>query len=261
MQQQANGSITLYPVTYSKEKLAGVPEDECVVHFTLAQMANEIFMLHRATLVYLQGPDDELNPIASARTATALTFAQILAGKLYEACVFLTRNPTHSKLVPTYAEGMPSEAKDALDQIKRFVDKDTLIKHIRRKVAFHYDEEQMRAAYRNFPEADKLVEYFSEAEANSFYGGASLISTFAAIRASRKEDLKPRLDDLMDDVLEVSRWVKDYVHGFMEVFLVRNVESDLATMMQKDAIILTGLPRLVDVHAPYFCETTPPTEK
>jgi hypothetical protein len=257
MLKQPHTSLTLYPVTYDKKMLANAPEDECLVFFTLAQIANDIFMLQRATLIYLQAPEGEPKPIPFARTSTALCFAQILAGKLYEACSFLTRNAVHGPLVASYSREFPGylevEAREALSNITKFSNRESLLKRVRHKAAFHYDIEQTRSAYRVLPEGEPLTEYFAPSETNSFYGGASLLSSLAAMGATDESELKTKLDRLMDELLEVGSWVKVYVHAFMIVFFRRHVDADLESLLNKSPITLYGLPLLVDVHAPYFC--------
>jgi hypothetical protein len=253
-EQKPEPGLKLYPVKFDKAKLANVPPDERVVYFTLAQMANDIFMLQRATLIYLQAPEDEKGLISYARTSTALMFAQLLAGKLFEACSFLQREPAHSKLVPDYAREMGPEGIEGLECIRRR--SDTMLQDVRRKLAFHYDIDVMRAAYESYPANEQFVEYFAQAETNSFYQSAAQLTAFGVLHVSNKTDLRDALNRLMDEVLAVSRWVKDYAHGFMEVFLLRHVESDLASVMQRDVIELTGLPKLRRVHAPYFCEAS-----
>lgn len=149
---------------------------------------------------------------------------------------------------------MPAEASDALSRIKRFSGQSgTLIERIRNKAAFHYDIAAMRQAYEAFPLDEWFLDYFAEAETNSFYQGAAQLSAFAALGVMKKEELRPALDRLMDEVLMVSRWVKDYVHGFMEVFLRRYVDSDLRRLLNTEVLSLSDLPQLINVHAPYFC--------
>lgn len=217
---------------------------------------NDIFMLQRATLIYLQSPPEEQDPVSYARVSTALMFAKLLAGKLHEACIFLTTVPAHSKLVRAYDNDLDVEAKHALAQIKAFFNKPNTFERVRNKVAFHYELGPMREAYAAYPVGEAFRDYFAEAETNSFYQGAAQLAAFAALGVSRKEELKPALERLLDEVLEVSRWVKDYAHGFMEVFLRRHVNSDLGELLSREIVVLKGVPRLADVRAPYFCSAS-----
>lgn len=244
--------VKLHPIKYYKKELASVDENERILHFMMQQIANDVSMLHKLLIFYLQAPAEELPPVRSARTAMALMLAQFLAGRLYEAWNLLRERP-HAKVYQRYSATLSIEAADALAKIKQYFNQPhNLIEKVRNKLAYHTDIETMRAAYYEHPETEAFVDFAADSVGNTFYQGASTLSAIAVKQLADTKDLATGLDQFMKEVRTVGHWLIDYVQGFMLQFVLQHIDPRWEIVSQA-AIEVPG-PRLVDFHAPFFCE-------
>lgn len=127
--------MELYPVRYPKALLDAAPEDERTFHLMVGQLANDLNIMTKLLIYSMNPVSDELSTQAS--TAITMLMIKQLAGRLYEG--WKTIKSQFSPLHKKYETGMSAEAKQCLDELKKYFGPNNLVNKIRNKSGFHSD--------------------------------------------------------------------------------------------------------------------------
>jgi hypothetical protein len=244
--------ITLYEQSFSKGDLDAVPEVERTLFFILAEIANELTILSKQLIFWLQPVDSEDDVEKFARTSAGLTTARLLAGRIHEAWNVL-RAKEHGQVYLLYRSELDADSVAAFATIKKyFGKKDNVVSLLRNKMAFHTDFQIIRDAFADFPRNEELTNFIHKTSGNTFYNSAHLISAFALKGLTRSTDLTQAIERVSHDVVLLSGLVGRYVHGFTAVFSERYITvAHLFSPLKEREL---NVPKLAEVFTPFYCE-------
>jgi hypothetical protein len=112
--------MDIYPVQIPKVLLDAAPENERILHLMAGQLANELNILTKLTMI-------AFNPVAGheilthANRATGMLMLKLSAGKLNEGWQFISQQ--FAPLYKKYEATLSDTAKQRLDELKKYFGK------------------------------------------------------------------------------------------------------------------------------------------
>ncbi|WP_149903274.1 hypothetical protein [Mesorhizobium sp. SARCC-RB16n] len=228
---------------------------------------NELAVLNRLLMFSLNDVGDgELHD--DAHGVQMWTIMQLLSGKLFETWNMLAERLLAAKPEDPAITGLSDQHKISLAWLKDYFGepslKETALRTIRDKTAFHYDRLNLDQAVASLTEQESKV-YLAEYPANScYYVGAALVFRAAftlvadkAIDTATMSDgermeagAKIALDALNEANLHIHNVLYGLIDGLLQVAIgmpLEHVEQLRIPVVDSPAPTVIGLPMFVDI--------------
>lgn len=235
-------------VTFPKEILEKIPEDERVLFILLGKLADELSIIQK--LMRMSNvPHEDMN-IRTAQNSQSFFLLTILSGKLYEGWGVLQREFFgKTMLSKIYDPLLKKEGRVGLDNIKKyFGNGKNLIEVTRNEFAFHFDSKKIREHFDVIPKDEPLKLYMAEERVNCFHQLSHIITSYALLKSIDSDEWKA-IDKLMRETLEVANWFLDFIGELLTIILEKYTASKEVRAAEMD------FPEPVcidDVSIPYF---------
>jgi hypothetical protein len=244
--------IELHQVDLRKEQLDRIPELERRLFVLIAHAANELNALAKL-FHFAASSASESGVIGQAENAQALVLARVLTGKIYEFWQLLQTSFFGAQLSREYQLLMDEDAREALDELKRYFGRDNLVSLVRNKFAFHYSTDQVDAGYKALVEGDPLQVYLAKRNVNSLYAFADTIAGRAMLEAIQPGDHEAAFHSLITETSKSVQDIGTVIDGLMIVCFRKYMGSSLYELSPK-LIQVEGVPEGQQVGIPFFIE-------
>lgn len=261
------GELLIHETQLTKEALERAPRAHRGVFLMMGQIANEVAILQAVTKQALNGLKGHR---ASKETAlgTAFLMARMLSGRLYEAWKLISQKggPLLQEMeVAVRAKHNDHPQKGLLDpsdlvilerahyageQLRTYFEPpDALLKRIRNKLAFHFDQKTMEAGYDLLPdEIWPLIDFHTGHRGSTFYGGCDTVAAFAVSHLVGGEGTSGA-DAMLDQSIAAASAVVDFTEGFMLAFLILYLDEDYRVEQQ---VVLKDVPDMDRARVHFF---------
>ncbi len=213
------GQTTIHKINIPKSKLLAIPESERLFFVYAGHILNEVNWFNRLILILQQTGRDvaeklpatlSLNDQASMDgNSTQLCIAlRLFAGKLIEALKFLDRWGIGMPWFTELMKDMPKEGAAAFNYVSAYLKEDkekrseSILRLVRDKFAFHYDERAVKQSADVSELVDEFVYYLTEKDGNSLYHGSELVVMSTFIGDKNSKDV---IERLMDESLGLAK--------------------------------------------------------
>lgn len=246
--------VQIHHVTLSRTQLESIPEGERRLFILAAHVANELNVLSKFFHFSTAHKTDE--PIlVHAHNAQSLVLARVLTGKIYECWRFLNAAFFATALSKSYESQFEDEAKQALEEVKRYFGRKNPIELVRNKHAFHYALDQVDAGFSAVIEGDPLEIYFAKSNANTLFAFGDAVAGRAMLETIRPGDAPGAFETLHGDTVKMVRLLGTVLGQIMALCIKTHLGGDLYSLGAK-VIEVEGAPDSQEVSIPYFIEIT-----
>lgn len=247
-------TMEIWKIPIEVQKLKSIPEAKRVLFVQLGHVANEVNMLQKLVLFSIPSEDDELHEIERRVLLAQVVFLiRLLAGKLRESWGLLQKDFFSTGISKEYEPILEENAKDALQNLKRYFGKPNLIHEVRNYDAFHFSSEGIADKISQMENEETFFMYLPGTVGNSFYQVSDLLKNLIMLeRISAGSDLKS-LDRLQSEVLEVSVWFSEFIGGIM-ILICKNYLGSSLSELGGEKLEISGVPVVDQVKLPFFVE-------
>ncbi|HAC01946.1 hypothetical protein [Brevundimonas naejangsanensis] len=243
----------------TKRDYDGVDEDERLQFFMLAQVSNEIGMLHAVLLQALNGLKPHLpKAVRETSLGMALYMARLMTNRIYEGWSVASAQKTVALLnclwesvpenpanVEIYAQTM--EARERLSAY--FGVTGNLITKVRNKQASHIDRASFAGAYALAPDDLDMTDFHTGMVGTTFFGGADSLQAIAVAHLAGGLSPNEASDLLFMEVMRVAEDLKTFIDGFSVAFVIGRFG---AKKLMNEPRILSDLPSTRRARVHYF---------
>lgn len=248
--------ILVNRIRIGKDKLSEIPNDERGFLFMLGHIGNELSMLQKLQWYASNYKYPTESVEDHVHTSQALMVAKLLVAKEKEAWEFIRAIFLSTPLGKIYVPLLTSDAKAALDSLKVYFGKSTIIDTVRNEFAFHYSTDgwlsRLTAAYDKIDEGE-CVFYVSKSRANTHWYGAEAVVNYALLESVQVGEPTAAMDQLMDESLDVAAWLTTFV----DHCIVAIVEKHLGVgfvRKQMEPITIRNVSNPQNVNVPFFVQ-------
>lgn len=248
--------VTTYAVP--KAKLAALPDDARGLVFMLCHIANELTTIDRL-LQFAMNFEEPKDAIGRVHLSQALLLTRVLVGKEWEAWEFMRAILLGTPLGKTYVPLLTDEAKSALEQLKKYFGKKSLLDVVRNHFAFHYLTEnwceRLTGSFRKIEEGDCEF-YISEKRLNTHWWGAEVVLNYTLLESIETDQPAEANRRLGEEASKVFEWLYDVCDHAIPTIL--KYHDSLGT--KKGAISINNPPSRKQVRLPVILSTRPPED-
>ena len=246
--------MQVHHIALSRAQLDRVPSDERRLLILLAHAANELNVLvklfHFSIAAISTGAPSIFE---QAHNAQAMVLGRILTGKIYEWWELMQSAFFGAGVSKIYEPQFEPEARKAIDALKRYFRRDTIIRLVRNKFAFHYSPDQIDAGYGALIEGDPLDSYISKHNTNTLYAFAESITGRAMLDAINSNDHKAAFGQLIDETSKAVSEIGDVTAQIIAICFESHLGGNFYSLGAK-VIEVQGAPESQKVAIPYFIE-------
>ncbi|RZJ45341.1 MAG: hypothetical protein EON87_07745 [Brevundimonas sp.] len=236
-----------------------VDEDERLLFFMLAQVSNELGILHAVLLQALNGVKPYLpRPVRETALGTALYMARLMTNRVTEGWAIISAEKTlklfdqlWQSVPPNPANGdlyaLSVQARDQLEQY--FSTPGNLITKIRNKLASHVDRASFAGAYALAPDDLDMTDFHTGMVGTTFFGGADSLQAIAVAHLAGSDKAEDASDRLFRELQSVVEDLKTFIDGFSVAFVIGRFGPD---QLSKEPKVLSDLPRARHARVHYF---------
>lgn len=249
------GPVTFHHVRYKISDLRHLPEDDVVYLFMVTQLHNDVAALLALVSSNFPSPEQPL-PLQVRGSVVSFMSIRLLAGRLEEG--WKTIKDRFQMVFTKYAGAMDVGVVASHKELRSYFSKKNLIREIRDNASFHFDREQVRAAYQSMDDSADLTDFISRSLGNTTYFSAEGILTAAVLQLiPNREDFEDNADAINHVIGEVARIAHlflDTTTAFTEEFYKANL-SDKLEAMRDDFTTVEDQPKLDDMPGLQFIHT------
>lgn len=238
--------MKLYKVSIDKEELKSLPQKESLFFLQAGAALDDINILTKLLIISNKTVNGAVE--TKAQNSQTLFILSILTGKLFECWQFLQKAYFKSKIAKDYEQLLPEVAKKNLADLKTYFGRGNLIKHVRDKLAFHYDTAEIVDQMNNISEDEFPEFYLSEELINNFFYISEVIRMETILDYTGKSDPFEALDSFFAEVLDAANSFKLFLHHCL-VVVARNHSN-----WKFEEIEIHDTLKITDVFLPYFVE-------
>jgi hypothetical protein len=249
----------LQRITLTKSDLDRIPPDERFIYVMAGHLANEVSILQKLLIIGRNSLDREGAAGEAARVQQFLLI-KLLAGRLHEANVLISRHYYGKKLHQKYEADLSEKARDSLFKLRKyFGEASNAITPIRNKFAFHTDRKEIEKIYDDIGGDDPLVLYFSKKyNGHDLFLGHEMIFLNAMSKVVDLPTPRDRISKIYLDTTVVSVWLGEFVTGFIQLMIDKYI--GVRPNQVENVTIVDDLP-VTRYTLPFFVTPpeTPPT--
>ena len=236
----------------SSKLIAAMPDSERALFFLLGHAINEINVFNK--LFYLSNQYDQSKKWEQhAHVTLGMALARALVGKLLEAWNLLGTAYFASKLSLTYGSKLDANAQSALKELGRYFGRENLINKVRNSFAFHYEVKDVRAVLSSELNADELVSYMGETNANTVHYFSEYAINYAML-GSISADPADAMSRLMAESQKVVGWFNDAAQAIMFTLAETYLLAEDGTISTNE-VEIGQVPVAEDLEIPFFIES------
>jgi len=236
--------MELYKVSVDNKEFRTLPQKEVLFFVQAGAILNELNILHKFLAISNRAVKGTVE--TKAQNSQTLFILSILTGKLWESWRFLEKSFFGTKISKNYDQLLPEKAKKQLIDLKYYFGKENLIKEVRKKLAFHYDTEEIEKPLNEILKGDIPEFYLSEDQGNSYFYIADLIRLKTILDYTGMSEPFEALDKFFAEVLAVSK----LFILFLNHCLVVVARNHMNWKFKK--IHIQEPPKINDIFLPYF---------
>lgn len=244
----------LYQTKLDKAGLLRLPEEERRLFLALAHVANEIKGFQKL-LLWSSDFQEEDETLVKGRIALSLQLLRVLAGKLNEGYDVVQKHFLSNRASSRYRKILTREGEVALNKLKRYFGKKSLVNRLRNSYAFHYPVLEIDDALEEIPDD---LEFFIEdsGSANNLFYFAEVLAGHSMIREAveSEENEESAFRRLVQEVLEVARLVDQFTQAFMVAFI--EFYRDDLFVEPASSVNLRKLPAFSAIRIDWFADTS-----
>jgi hypothetical protein len=216
--------MKIYEIKLTKGQLSSLPENERPLFFQLGHVFNELSFLNK--LLYMVS-DPELEGVErKGMTVQSMIVARIFIGKVFESWLMLERQLFNTNLMLELNSHLPDEAKEALNELKKYFGKNNLLSTIRNKFSFHYLSEHIEDVLNSTEDEKELSLILGVTGANTLHDYAEQIVSFGMLQKTSEESWQAAMDKIIGDLIRVSGLLKSFIgHLSASIFHLRLGQS------------------------------------
>jgi len=239
--------MKLLKINIPKSKLDTIPEIEQVFFIQLMRFLNELIVLQKCFIVSNNKLDSLTTIEKRGQISQAQFFIRTLAGKLNEGWKMINKNFLETKLSSEYENLLSQKSKESLSElIVYFNDENNLVRLIRNKFAFHYDNKKIKEEIDKIPQEALLEVYISEHTANSLYSLSDTIINWAILNSIDSSNPQRAMDELFDIIVKkISRCFLEFC-GDCVCIIAKKLE------LNSTEVEIPEPPLIDEVKLPYF---------
>ena len=224
-----------------------LPDSEPIFFIQACRILNDLNILHKTTTMSNKVVDSEIE--RKAQNSQTLSFFILLAGKLYEGWELVQASFFRSKLSKSYTTHLPSDARDSLNNLKKyFGNSNNIIKKVRNRIAFHYESTELLEQIKKLPGDENFEIYLSQYQGNSFYYITDVLLMNAILDWSELPDPLQALDKFFDEVTSVARWYINFFGHSITRFAENKINWELKEIDIPDP------PPINSISLPFFVD-------
>lgn len=268
-------SIKLHHVVVPKERLEQMPDSQRRFLVYASHISNELNWFGKVLLT-LQVTSKEHEQMRDAAkdavtralhggsAAQTLILSRLYVGKICEALTFLNKFCFDRAWFEDLLPGLHPDARKAREELQGYVcpeaqrtkgSRPELLKLIRDKYAFHYDEREIKRSKDVVKFDLEFDMYLAEDIGNTLYIGSERVIYATLAEAAGYPNPDELIEVIIDECLKVGGWLKDLLgHSLAELYL-KNVGSSLNELGLQETVEVPA-PPLRDNRLPYFCSNT-----
>lgn len=243
----------------TKRDYDGVDEDERLHFFMLAQVSNEIGMLHAVLLQALNGLKPHLpKAVRETSLGMALYMARLMTNRIYEGWLVASSQKT-LQLLDCLWESVPKNSANsevygqtmhARERLAAYFGvTGNLISKVRHKQASHIDRASFAGAYALASDNLDMTDFHTGMVGTTFFGGADSLQAIAVAHLAGGLSPKEASDRLFMEVLRVAEDLKTFIDGFSVAFVIGRFG---AQKLMGEPKILSDLPNTRHARVHYF---------
>lgn len=237
----------LYKLIIEKDGLNSIEATERSFFFALGHVANEINMLSKQ-VVWCSDFSSESDHIVKGQITLSLFSYRTLAGKLNEGNELIRNAFLSKKFAKSYVNSFNEEANEALNKIKRYFGSTNIVNKIRNNHSFHYSADNFNNNMDDLP--DDLEIYLHKTQGNSLYYASEVLASSAMIKSCGKSDFSKLFDEIVSELIHVSKLILSFSHQFMRAFMDKH--SKILVKEDLEEIDLGEVPLFSEVQMPWF---------
>lgn len=243
----------------TKRDYDGIDEDERLQFFMLAQISNEIGMLHAILLQALNGLKPRLpKAVRETSLGMALYMARLMTNRTCEGWSVASAHKTVALLNRLW-ESVPdnpanaeiyAQTMEAWERLSAYFGvSGNLITRVRNKQASHIDRASFAGAYALAPDDLDMTDFHTGMIGTTFFGGADSLQAIAVAHLAGVVNPSEASDRLFMEVLRVADDLKTFIDGFSVAFVIGRFGAQKLTGAPK---ILSDLPSARRARVHYF---------
>lgn len=172
-----------------------------------------------------------------------------LSSKLFEAWNMIKNDFFSSGISRQYDPLLSDDAKESLEEIKRYFATDNIIKKMRNKFVSHLDSDEINNSFDTTP-ADEVFElYFSETYANCFFYITNIMISYNILNTIDESNHTKALETLFDEVLTNTKLLQRFLGTCVQL-----VEKKYLSNSKREEITITDGPSIDEISVPWFVE-------
>ena len=212
--------MKVYEIKLTTQQLSRLPKLERPLFFQLGHVFNEISFLNK--LLLLVSNTNAVGLERKGMAAQSMIVARIFIGKVFEAWLMIERELLKTKLMPDLDKHLPDEAKQALQNLKKYFGKNNLLSAIRNKFSFHYLSEHIDEILDTFEDNREFKLIIGNSNANTLHDFAEEIVTFAMLQKTGEQSAQSAMDRIIGDLVETSGTLLTFIgHLSAAIFHLR----------------------------------------
>jgi hypothetical protein len=247
--------IEVFRIPISKERLLGLPRSERVLLIQLGYVSNQVLMFEKLLMFALKlEPDKEVEQYASGVQAQMLL--RLGVGVIYEALRVVERLFLSTEVGREYADKLDDGGVQALNILKKYLGKKSLLFAIRNNYGFHYPESDDTEAAFQAAIADSGFDgmwqaYFSHHGFNSLFLFPDAIFAHGIAAQAGMNDFPAIQKRLVEEFREVSINLVQFSQSFFAAVWLQHFGTWIDA---KDMVKIENAPKFDDVVIPFFVE-------
>ena len=243
--------MELTRIAIDKEKLFSLDESEITLFLGLGHLTNEI---NATTKLLYWSANATTDQEANEKGQLSLMFflIRLLAGKLYEGWVLLSKHYFNSKLSKDYHKIINETASTAIKSLKKYFGPKNASKIIRNNFSYHYSPDEVSKYLRDF-DGDLLAFLHEETAPNSLFDFAESTLLQALLNLLSENGIETSIKGLSNEFIDVSLWFSQASDGIMASIIDKNKGKLLVSEPEK--IEVENLLKFDEIEIPWFADT------
>lgn len=241
-------------LTLTPQSLSALPDDERALLHVIGHALNEMNVVLKLFLL-ASNYDSEPPVVRHAQLCQTMVLSKLLVGKVHEIWMALKKGYLGTGLSKVYAADLDPEHVEALNKLKKYFGRKSLLESVRNKFAFHYSLEHAIPAPASDTPPEALAIYLGTTVGNSLYQFAEQSMGMAMLDTIDAEDPQRAYDRLFVETQRVVSWLNTIGQGIMFTILERHI-SLTSQADELESIDIGPVPQATSVRIPFFFEVT-----
>lgn len=248
-------TITIRRIELPDDAIARLSDAEREFLFLSGFMLNELNSLNKVFSWCLNSDTDKNLPeiVGNANVIQSMVYARILAGKVCEGFQSLSSTWFGHKgeLSTALTPQLHPEAKNAIDELKKYFNKPNAIYNVRNAFAFHYGSKDRSAGWRQVPAGLNIEIICAEHRGNNLYLGSELVTSYGLSTMIDSDDLVNGQSIFINDVQYMTKCLTIFLEAASLLLIEKVLGGTIEENGQEEIVPVSA--NFSEVNIPYFC--------